>query len=236
MGALGLSLANKNNAAVHQRLRYNPNSDVAPALQSRTADCTQTATKDCALRPQSSICGSIETIPSGLETRRHIKEDDAGNRSFFVSHRQRRSFAGIQLFRAVAARGGRLGRLASKKITYVVSAKLCRRDAGAPSTRLSVALFDGLEHFLQQCRFRARAFYRLIFVDDRFGYSHHPVFLGQVRELRNFNRIRGNQFVFHRSLVGQPHRGRAIRSGGGYENLNVNRDCDLLQELFAFRR
>jgi len=64
------------------------------------------------------------------------------------------------------------------------------------------------------------------FIDDRSGDGPDLVALGKVRELCDLHQISRDQIALDGQLLGQPHRGRAVWSGGRRKNLQVDRLCN----------
>lgn len=59
-------------------------------------------------------------------------------------------------------------------------------------------------------------------VDDGLRYAHDPKLVRQLGELSRFHALRADHArVFHRHLVREQHGSRAMRSGGGDEDLQV---------------
>jgi len=70
-------------------------------------------------------------------------------------------------------------------------------------------------------------------IDDGPGDGEHAKSLGEVRKFHGFNAIGADKVAFHGELICQAHGWRAMRSGGGGEDLQVERLGKLGQLLAA---
>jgi hypothetical protein len=66
-------------------------------------------------------------------------------------------------------------------------------------------------------------------IDDGFRHSLNPIELGKVNELRNFNHIGRNMFVFGCQLMSQPGCGGAVGTGGSHKHLYMQFLINLLE-------
>ena len=77
------------------------------------------------------------------------------------------------------------------------------------------------EHLLQKAGLGHRTHHLDAVVHHRLGDALHPVALGHINELGDFDHIGGDVLVFDGKLVGQPGRTGAVGSGRGDEDLDV---------------
>ena len=90
------------------------------------------------------------------------------------------------------------------------------------------------EHLLQKAGLRHRAHNLDAVVHHGLGDALHPVALGQINELGDFDHIGADVLVFDGKLVGQPSRTGAVGSGRGDEDLDVQVLIDRRQPLSGF--
>jgi len=90
------------------------------------------------------------------------------------------------------------------------------------------------QHLLQKAGLGHRTHNLDAVVYHRLGDTLHPVELGHVNELGDFDHIGGDSLVFDGKLVGQPGRTGAVGSGRGDENLDVEVLIDRRQDLSGF--
>lgn len=83
--------------------------------------------------------------------------------------------------------------------------------------------FQSLQNGVEHQALRHRAFDSSRAVDDRARHGVDAVFCGEVGEFRGFDAIGRDEVVLHRKTVSQAHGLRAVRSGGGDENFQVQR-------------
>ncbi len=77
------------------------------------------------------------------------------------------------------------------------------------------------QHLLQKAGLGHRTHNLDAVVHHRLGDALHPVELGHINELGDFDHIGGDVLVFDGKLVGQPGRTGAVGSGRGDEDLDV---------------
>ena len=87
--------------------------------------------------------------------------------------------------------------------------------------RLFLLRFSRFEHLLQKAGLGHRSHNLDAVVHHRLGDALHPIALGQVNELGDFDHIGGDVLVFDSKLVGQPGHTGAVGSGRGDEDLDV---------------
>lgn len=86
---------------------------------------------------------------------------------------------------------------------------LCRRDDRFDKLRLGNRSLDDRR-----------------FIHDGSGDGPDLVALGKVRELCDLHQVGRDQIALDGQLLGQPHRGRAVRSGGRRKDLQMDRLCN----------
>jgi len=78
---------------------------------------------------------------------------------------------------------------------------------------------DGIE----EERFGQGAFHVALVVDDGPGNGEDAETLGEVGEFSGLDAVRAHKLTFHGELIRQAHGRRAVGSGGGGEDLQVQR-------------
>jgi hypothetical protein len=100
--------------------------------------------------------------------------------------------------------------------------------------RLFLLRLYRFEHLLQKAGLGHRAHNLEAVVHHGLGDALHPVALGQINELGDFDHIGADVLVFDGKLVGQPGRTGAVGSGRGDEDLDVQVLIDRRQPLSGF--
>jgi hypothetical protein len=90
------------------------------------------------------------------------------------------------------------------------------------------------QHLLEKARLRYRAYNFNAVVHYGLGDALHPVALSHINELRDFDDVSGDVFIFDGKLVGQPGRTWTIGSGWGNKDLNMQVLIDRRQRFARF--
>ena len=72
-------------------------------------------------------------------------------------------------------------------------------------------------------------------IDHCLGHGLDAILIDEIREFGGFNAIGRDKITFHRKLVGQADRPRAVWSSGRHKDFKVNRMVQLGKLFLALR-
>lgn len=94
---------------------------------------------------------------------------------------------------------------------------------------------NSAENSIQEVAFWQSAFKGLLRVNHGLGYGVNAILSDKIRKLSGLNAIGCDELALHCKLMGQAHRLRAMRSGGGNEDFKMKGLAQAGKLLFAFR-